>query len=425
MLKKISICLIVLIFTLQLFAVNISKADTVTELQNKIEIGNKNRAALEKEILNYQNQLKVIGDQKSTLQNTIKSLDVSTNKIVTQVNLAQNNLNQTTYVIQDTGIKIKDRQQQINSGNLVIRNALREINASDANSIIEILLSNQSLTDFWNEIDDTMQIQTKVSDQVASIKDVKLSLEQAKAELEQKKKELEDYAKQLADQKQVLQSTKKEKNNLLTATKNTESNYQKMLKDKLALKAALDKEISDSESQLKLTIDPKSIPKANNSALSWPLDKVFITQLFGKTSVSGRLYASGSHNGIDFRAAIGTKILSAGSGIVEGVGDTDPVCPGASYGKWVFIRYDNGLASAYGHMSLTSATAGQRVKAGDIVGYSGATGYALGAHLHMSVFAGQGVKVTTLKSAVCHGTYTIPLADKSAYLDPMIYLPTL
>ena len=241
--------------------------------------------------------------------------------------------------------------------------------------------------------------------------------------MEQKKKELEDYAKELADQKLVLQSTKKEKNNLLAATKNTEASYQKILKDKLALKAALDKEISDSESQLRLIVDPKSLPKANNSALAWPLDKVFITQLFGKTSVSGRLYASGSHNGIDFRASIGTKVMSAGNGIVEGVGDTDPVCPGASYGKWVFIRYDNGLASAYGHMSLTTAVAGQRVSAGDIVGYSGATGYALGPHLHMSVFAGQGVKVTTLKSVVCHGTYTIPLADKSAYLDPMIYLP--
>ena len=106
------------------------------------------------------------------------------------------------------------------------------------------------------------------------------------------------------------------------------------------------------------------------------------------------------------------------------MGDTDPICPGASYGKWVFIRYDNGLASAYGHLSLITSKAGQRVKAGDVVAYSGATGYSIGAHLHMSVFAGQGVKITTLKSAVCHGTYTIPLADPKAYLDPTIYLPT-
>jgi len=424
MAKKLSLISISILVIFTVFLGNISKADTIEQIQAKIEAANKNRATLEKEIASYQDQLKTIGVQSNTLQNTIKSLDVSTNKITTQVKLAQTNINQTTGTIQETDLQISDKQKKINIGNLVIRNGLRKIEESDSQGVLEILLSNKSLSDFWTEIENTIQVQARISDQVASVKDIKTSLEKAKADLEQKKRELEDYTNELADQKKVLQSTKNEKSTLLTATKNKEANYQKILKDKLALKAALDKEISDSESQLKLIIDPKSLPKANNSALAWPLDKIYITQLFGITSVSGRLYSSGAHNGVDFRAAIGTKVMSAGSGVVEGVGDTDPICPGASYGKWVFIRYDNGLASAYGHMSLTTAKAGQRVKAGDTVGYSGATGYALGAHLHMSVFAGDGVKVTTLKSVVCKGTYTIPLADPKAYLNPMIYLPT-
>ena len=87
---------------------------------------------------------------------------------------------------------------------------------------------------------------------------------------------------------------------------------------------------------------------------------------------------SGTHNGVDFRATIGTPVKSAGNGVVEGVGDTDAVCAGASYGKWVFIRYDNGLASTYGHFSVISVKEGQRVKTGDVVGYSGNTGYSTG-----------------------------------------------
>lgn len=423
MIKKTFYINIFFIITLLLLITTISKADTIDELQAKIDTANKNRAALEKEITTYQNQLKTISDQSNTLQNTIKSLDVSTNKINTEVKLTQNNIDITTDTIDGTVIQITDKQQRINNGNLVIKEALKQTSEADSQSIWEILLSNQSLSDFWVEIENTIQVEAKISEQVASIKDIKTSLEKAKADLEKKKNELESYTNELTNQKQILQSTKKEKSNLLTTTKNIESNYQKILKEKLALKAALDKEINDSESQLKLYFDPKSLPKANNSALSWPLEKVFITQLFGKTSVSGRLYASGSHNGIDFRAAIGTKVLSAGNGVVEGVGDTDPVCPGASYGKWVFIRYDNGLVSVYGHLSLIASKAGQKVKAGDVVAYSGATGYSTGPHLHMSVFAGQGVKITTLKSAVCQGTYIIPLADPKAYLDPTVYLP--
>jgi len=422
MLNKHSYIKILTVVILILFINNISKADTIDQIQEKIDIANKNKAALEKEIANYQNQLKVIGDQASTLQNTIKSLDISTNKITSEVKLVENNINKTTYTIEDTSVEINNKEKQISQGRRAIKESLKKINEADENSIWEILLSNKNLSDFWNDIEDTIQIQDKINQQVAGIKNIKINLEKAKAELEKQKKELEDYTKELADRKNVLLSTKKEKTTLLTTTKNTEANYQKILKDKLALKEALDQEINAFESQLRLAIDPKSFPPAGKGILAWPLDNIYITQNFGRTSDSGRLYTSGTHNGVDFRAAIGTRVKSTGNGVVEAVGDTDTVCPGASYGKWVFIRHDNGLATIYAHLSVISAKAGQKVKTGDIIGYSGNTGYSTGPHLHMSVYAGQGVKISTLKSKVCRGTYTIPLADQKAYLDPLIYL---
>jgi len=411
----------ILIVTLLIFG-GISSAETVDQIQDKIDNANANRAKLEKEIAAYQEQLKNISTQAVSLQNTIKSLDVSTTKISTEVKLTENNIDKTTYNIQDTGLNILDKEKQINKGNLAIRQALRQINEADDRSIWEVLLSNEDLSDFWTDIENIIVVQSEIGDQVLSVKNIKANLEKAKAELEKKKKELEDYTKELSDKKQVLLSTKKEKSSLLTTTKNTEANYQKILKDKLALKEALDLEISQAESQLRLIIDPKSFPKAGKGILAWPLDDIYITQYFGKTVDSARLYVSGTHNGVDFRAPIGTKVKSAGSGKIEGIGNTDIVCPGASYGKWVFIRYDNGLASIYGHLSLITAKEGQVVKAGDIVGYSGNTGYSTGPHLHMGVYAGQGVKISSLKSAACKGTYVMPLADTKAYLDPMIYL---
>ncbi len=413
---------IIYLFILTLLIGSVSQADTVQQIQAKIDAANKNRAALEKEIANYQGQLKVIGDQASSLQGTIKSLDVSTSKITSEVKLVENDINKTTYTIEDTGLEIINRQKQIERDSQAIRETLKQINQADEQSVWEILLSNEDLSDFWTEISDIIQVQAKIGDQIITVKDIKVRLELAKIELEKEKKELEAYTKELSDRKQVLQTTKKEKNSLLAVTKNTEANYQKILNDKLALKEALDQEINAFESQLKLAIDPKSFPSAGKGILNWPLDSIYITQYFGKTVDSVRLYASGTHNGVDFRASIGTKIMSAGNGVVEGIGDTDIVCPGASFGKWVFIRYDNGLASTYAHLSVISVKAGQRVSAREIVGYSGNTGYSTGPHLHMSVYAGQGVKISTLKSAVCQGTYTMPLADPKAYLDPMIYL---
>jgi murein DD-endopeptidase MepM/ murein hydrolase activator NlpD len=76
----------------------------------------------------------------------------------------------------------------------------------------------------------------------------------------------------------------------------------------------------------------------------------------------------------------------------------------------------------YAHLSLIKATAGQQVTTGDLIGYSGATGYVTGPHLHFGVFASQGVRVVNLKSKVCAGTYTVPVADYKAYINPMLYL---
>jgi len=417
---KFSIISVISVITL--FCASVLNANTIDDIQDKIDIANKNRAALEKEIAGYQNQLKTIGEQANTLQNTIKSLDVSTNKITTEVKLVETNIKKTSYTIQDTGLEILNKEQQINKGNLAIKSSLRQINEADNMSVWEILLANDDMTDFWTEIDNIIQVQAKIGDQVITTKSIKTKLEIAKADLELQKKELEDYTKELADRKNILLSTKKEKNTILTTTKNTEANYQKILKDKLALKEALDAEINQFESQLRLAIDPKSFPPAGKGILKWPLDNIYITQNFGKTADSGRLYVSGTHNGVDFRAAIGTRLLSSGNGVVEAVGNTDTVCPGASYGKWIFIRYDNGLASTYGHLSVISVKAGQRIKTGEVIGYSGNTGYSTGPHLHLSVYAGQGVQISTLKSTVCKGTYTIPIADPKAYLDPLIYL---
>ncbi|MFA7252911.1 MAG: peptidoglycan DD-metalloendopeptidase family protein [Candidatus Paceibacterota bacterium] len=400
----------------------ISRAETVEEIQAKIDVANSNRDKLLKEIAGYQQQLQTISTQANTLQTTIKSLDVSTNKITTEVKLTESDISKTTLTIKDTGLAIKDKENQINSNRLTIAKLLKQTNELDSLSLWEIILSNKNLSDFWSEIEDNIQVQAKMADQVVTVRSIKLGLEKAQIELEKQKKELQDYTTELNAKKNVLLSTKKEKSNLLTTTKNTEANYQKILQDKLALKEALDRELASFESQLKISVDPKSFPSAGKGILSWPLDTIYITQNFGKTSYSGRLYVTGTHNGVDFRAPIGTRVKSAGNGVVEAVGDTDKVCPGASYGKWVFIRYDNGLASTYGHLSLISSAAGQKVKAGDVVGYSGSSGYSTGPHLHMSVYPNQAVTVTTLKSSVCKGTYTIPITSPQGYLDPLIYL---
>ncbi len=422
MIKKIITGLILTIVFCCLINITPLQALTVIELQDKIAESNKNKETLEREIAQYQSELNTINSQAQTLQGAIKTLDLTNNKLTAEIKLTQNNITETNLGINTTGGKINIQNNQINKDQLAIRNILRDISKNDETSPLEILLAHSQFSDFYSNLASLLILQEKLTDKVKELKDIKADLEQTKSSLEDKKKKLEIYNTDLANQKLILQTTIKEKNNLLNLTKNTQSNYQKILNEKKALMDAFDQELANYETALKLAIDPKSYPKSGKGILAWPVDNVIITQRFGYTNFAKTAYATGYHNGVDFAASIGTKVKSAGNGVVEGVGDTDTICPGASFGKWIFIRYENGLASTYGHLSLILVKAGQKIKTGEIVGYSGNTGYTTGPHLHMSVYASQGVKITTLKSTVCKGTYTMPIADTKAYLDPLLYL---
>jgi len=229
----------------------------------------------------------------------------------------------------------------------------------------------------------------------------------------------------ITNQKKIVDSNTKDKNNLLKQTKNTEANYTALVKEKEARKAQFETDLRDFESKLSYILDPNTIPASGLKIFNWPVDDVRITQFFGKTVAAKKLYASGSHSGVDFGVPIGTKVRSMRDGVVLGSGNTDLVCKGASYGNWILIDYGNSLTSVYGHLSLVSRKKGDNVSAGEIVAYSGSTGYSTGPHLHVSIFPTDAVNIMEVPSRACGGgkTYTIPVAARTAYLDPMAYLP--
>ncbi|AJF67701.1 M23 family metallopeptidase [Streptomyces vietnamensis] len=90
----------------------------------------------------------------------------------------------------------------------------------------------------------------------------------------------------------------------------------------------------------------------------------------------GSLWSSGSHSGIDFHAAYGTRVVSVGSGTVVEAGW------GGAYGNNIVIRMNDGTYTQYGHLSSIGVYVGQTVEPGQQIGISGSTGNSTGPHLH-------------------------------------------
>jgi len=399
------------------------QAQTLDELQQKIDQNSSEISKIEQEIKAYQKELSSIGAQKDTLANQLKQLDINRKKLAADINLTQKKIEKTNFQISNLNVDIGKKEKSILNNKEAVAISLRSINELDSDGVlVSTIINHTDFTSIWNDIDNMTSVREKIINQIGKLKLVKNELVGSRDAATIARNELSELKNELADQKKIVEQNTKEKNDLLKKTKNNEANYQKLVKDQIAKKNALEADIRNYESKIKFILDPKSLP--GPGVLSWPVDDVYITQLFGKTVDAKRLYASGSHSGVDFRASVGTPIKSVADGVVSGVGDTDQTCPGASFGKWVFIEHNNGLASTYGHLSLSKVSVGDRVSRGQIIAYSGATGHVTGPHLHLTIYAPHAAEVKTFPSKSCSGkTLTQPLAATNAYLDPMLYLP--
>ena len=414
---------IIVLIILLAVPVVFSYAQTAVDIQNKIAEKDSDIQKLEQEIATYQLQLDSLGQQKNSLANSLKELDLTKKKLTADIAVTQNKIDKTNLKIKNLSSDIGKKESSIDNNTESIMLEIRNINEFEQSSLIENILSENNFTVIWNDIDNIVTVREKIRADTVKLKQTKSALEDTKKVTVDTKNELTKLKVQLGDQQKIVIQNTNEKNKLLKQTKNNEANYQKLLKDRITQRDAFEKELLDYEEQLKFILDPSKLPSGR--VLSWPLDKIFITQLFGKTVDSVRLYASGTHNGVDFRASVGTPVMAMAPGAVLGVGDTDLTCFGASFGKFVFIQYNNGLSSTFGHLSLIKVSEGQKVGRGDVVGYSGNTGHTTGPHLHVSLYASQAAKMASKASISCDGRiYRLPVSPVNAYLDVLKYLPS-
>lgn len=418
----------VIIYVLALgfiFQLPFLQAQTATELQTKIEQRNLEIKNLEKEIAEFQKQINTLSGQASSLSSTIKSLELTQKKLSKDITLTEKKISNKNFEIQNFSKDIINKESKINEDRHIIQKSLILMSEFDSKSIPELLLASASLSNIWDSAEQLSIVQKDLISRIRELEQIKVDLETDKRDTEKARAELLVLNQQLKDQRKITENTASEKNKILKETKQSEAQFQKILVQKKSLKDAFEKEVLAYESQLRLTIDASKIPQTGSGILSWPLDNVFITQYFGNTefaTANSQIYNGKGHTGIDLRASIGTPIKASSGGTVIGVGNTDAVASCLSYGKWIMIAHPNGLSTLYAHLSLQTAKKGDTVLAGQIIGYSGNTGYSTGPHLHFGVYASDGVQIKSFDSSInCKGV-PIPLADFRAYLNPLSFL---
>ncbi len=403
-------------------------AQSADELQSQIDEQNSQIAALNKEIDAYTKQLTDTTKQKNTLQNKVAQLDLQRKKLTSQISVTQKQINNTELQIKQLSEGIQTRQGSIEVNRAGLAESLRRLSQSETAPLALSVLASNTLTDAWQDADAHAQLEGAVQDDIQALSSEKQQLTATKDTAESKKKELNTQKATLVTQQGSLDATRRAQADLLAETKSQESNYQALIAKKKAQEASFESALQDLQTKLQYTVNPDQITPAGKGVLRWPLDQVRVTQTFGDTSFSRTgAYNGKGHNGIDLAASIGTPIKAALSGVVVGTGNTDSVRGCYSFGKWVMVKHANGLSTMYAHLSQIGVSSGQSVATGQLLGYSGETGYATGPHLHFGVYVSSATQIINLgsatKSVTPCSTAIMPVTPLSGYLNPMAYLP--
>ncbi len=443
----------VLFFAFTLFSLApLAHAVDISAIRSQIDSINSQKAELDAQIAQYQKELDALGTQHQTLQTSISSLTTSQKQLQVKIAATQKSIDAANLQLAVLGNQITQTEGAIEEDSAAVGKSLRSMQAADDVSIIEAVLSAESLSDAWTMMDAESQLIGNLQNHAADLSNAKQQLTQTQASVSDKKEDLSNLSTDLGTQNKQLTITKQQKQTLLTQTQSQESQYQALIATKKAQEAAFEKTLSDLQAQL-APVNKASIPAIGNGILHWPFSSSFaatctgkasalgnpycITQYFGNTSFAlahASVYNGMGHDGIDIGMPIGTPVLAALSGTVIGVGNTDVKSPSGamcySFGKWVMVQHGNGLSTLYAHLSdNTEVAKGQSVTTGQILGYSGMTGYATGPHLHFGVYASAGVQIMDLgKWRGSGGTpctdagAVLPVAPTNAYLNPLSYL---
>lgn len=430
---------ILTIFLAVLLSVQVVLAvSTPEELKQNIAQKNEEIKKLEEEAKKIKDALSTKQNESQTLKNELSRIDKNIQKLRSDIALNQKRIQKTKLEISSLVVEIGDKENKINLHKKSLGGILEVVAEAENRPFIEIILENNFLSDFFSHLNSLDLLKQKLVSAISNLRSLREDLSFKKAEAETKKEELENLEDSFRDKKSLQEEEKNRRQEILKITKNQEKLYQKLLNETEKRRDELQNEIDDFERQLDSTFDRSILPPEGSGVIGWPLREISlescfskglnglvncVTQFFGYTSFArAGGYSGKGHNGVDFRASVGTPIFSAERGTIRGTGNTDLSCRRASYGKWILIDHPNNLTTLYAHLSQIKFTSGESVKRGDLIAYSGSSGYATGPHLHFSLYAREAVRIDSLRSRVCGRDMTLPLSPPSGYLNPLDYL---
>lgn len=335
--------------------------------------------SLNSELESIQGQIGNARAQKASAEEIIREIAVKLHTIQVELDAANAELDRihseedkVNAQIKQIELELEAARKQLLERQDLLNKRIRAIYIHGQLNYLEVIMGSKNFSDFANRLELLKRV---IRSDYNLIQDIRVRQEQIQAkmnELSLQKQELEKLAAEATKAQQAIEMKRAEQQAVMDSAKAQRDAAEQMEQDLIASSERIRQQIQarqggGMESQV-IGSGILGYP------CSGPITSPFgyrIHPIFGTT-----IY----HSGIDIGVDEGTPVHAADSGVViySGSGLT-------GYGNVVIIDHGNGLSTLYAHNSALLVSEGESVSKGQVVAYSGMTGYATGPHVHFEV----------------------------------------
>lgn len=354
---------------------------------------------LQSELEHKQSQLSKVEERKGVLSTTIAHFKDKIERLTSEVAgirtreaavrerlvAKQAELNQAIAELDKARARLERVRAHLKRALVALRARLVAMYEMGSPDVISVLVGSSSLDDLAARTEYLDRLHGMDEAVVGRVRDLRDQVKSLVTRLQNSKNRIEDARDAIASEKEALSAARRSlqshQTELVAARHDREAALAKVSQHE----EELDGDLGEIQGKIAAELaESGSVPlpagpiKGGSGSMIWPVDGPVVSG-FGPRTINGSYEY---HPGIDIAVPEGTPIRAALSGTVS---LQQSEAESGGYGNYTCLDHGGGLSTCYAHQSSFAVSLGQSVSQGDVIGYTGCTGYCLGPHLHFEV----------------------------------------
>jgi len=385
--RYLSVLLVVCLMNCLLFSsgsVGEVRAASSAQVQSEIDVLKAQEKELEKKLVELESK---ISENSGQIQDLVGQKAVIDQQIVLLHEQQENNqehIQACSEMIAHTQQELIAAEDNLQQMQQQYRERIRAMEEQGKLSYWSVLIRANSFADFLDRLVLMQEISAGDRRRLQKLESAAQAVENARLELLAEQESLEEMQLQLQQTESDLAEKQSQTHEILQELVAKGEEYEALLHQSEQKQEALMEELAQKETEYENAVEQESGNAGSSEtpdAGTWlvPVPYYTLTSPFGMR-FHPILNIWRMHNGVDLACAAETPIYASRSGVV-----TVASYQADGAGNYVQLDHGDGYRSIYMHMTRYVVSPGQKVTAGQIIGYVGSTGLSKGNHLHFGI----------------------------------------